>query len=148
MKIAGTKAKVSNSLTINGDSIPRKQLHLSRQAKAKTAKFMKLLFNSDIKDTFVRFSKEDRLDPKLEKDDEPDMTLEKFISMLTKYRTVKLQIGSPEPGNEIRFCAINESSGQTEANRLVWFLCKLNTENYKIVNQLFKKAYGKSIEQF
>ena len=147
MQITGTKEKISNSLTIKGDLIPRKQLHLSKQAKAKTIKFIKLLFNSGIKDAFVMFSKEDRLELKLKHDADPDMTLEKFISMLTKYRIIKLQIGSPEPGNEIRFCAINESYGKTEATRLLWFRCKLNKENYKIVNQFFKEAYGKSIEQ-
>lgn len=137
MKPAGITSFANGSVLLNKTRVIRRFLILEEMPVEKTKIFLRALFESNIKDASKWFDIRDRSISSARLPD-PEMTLEKYISQYKTSVYVRLVIGDLL-SNEIRLFV------QANDKKCAWFLCPLNEENFKIVNRLFKKAYGRAL---
>jgi len=121
------------------DVIRKGQFALEELPLKSIKKFIRALFGLNIQGAYTWF---DKLDCKvsIRREDDKDMTLDKFLSLLTSKGFIRLQTGDPNH-DQIRFMARNWTKDDG-VERFAWFECKLTTKSYKKVDEEFKKAFG------
>lgn len=127
-----------------GEVIRKGQFALDVFPVEEIKSFMRLLFHTDIENALIWFDKLD-CNVSLQRQEEKDMNLDKFLSNFQDEIFVRLQIGSPTEGI-IRFGAKYRLKNHP-SDHWAWFQCDLTVENYKKIDELFKKAFGVRIEE-
>ncbi len=120
----------------------RNQIKLGNRSVEKNRDFLRALYGTndlerarkwfDILDSSVSVARQD----------DPNMTLEAFLDLMTDSFHIVLQTGSPFQ-DQIRYCASNI---REEPNRFAWVQCPYNEHNYGVVSSLFEQVYGQNID--
>ena len=119
---------------------PKLHIDLRGMDVKANSKFLSDLFKADLEDVSKRF---DFLDhTSMARQPDKKMTLEKFLE-LNQFPFVGIQICWHRP--EITYMATAKDG---EAEKFVWVICPFSQKNYSLVKRLFKKSFGKNIEEF
>ena len=122
------------------DVIRRGQFALDCLPIEKVKEFIRVLFNLGIEGSYTWF---DRIDPNisLRREFDKDMDLDNFLPRLLQSRSfVRLQTGDPF-SDQIRFMAEDRPKGDG-VTHFAWFECDFTPENYKKLDDEFKKTFG------
>lgn len=120
----------------------RNQINLGNMSVEKNQEFLKVLYGTDDLERTRKWF--DKLDCSVSaaRQNDPDMTLEKFMGLMTDSFHIVLQTGSPFP-DQIRYCA---SSIGERPDRFAWVECLYNEHNYGVVSRLFEQVYDQKID--
>ena len=133
--------------------MPQISVHTGREPLEKTVEFMKLLHEVDISPKWEEFEILDCSKSRARQIDEK-MTFEEYIKYPDPSNTLMIDrdewkwIGDNyEKLKAISFVMRGvRIPKNSEATRFYWWTCHYTDENYKIVEELFRQAYGKDIE--
>jgi len=125
---------------------------LEKESLEKTKIFARLLFETDISGKITWF---DKLDNSMYREDDPEMTLDKYLERVTESVLARYIVGRDEvfPGedqriNGIGFILVDKFKDSPNVRRHAWFKCPMSEENYQKVDELFQEAYGVSMEEY
>lgn len=136
--------KPINSRAITPSPLLRTQFILNNRSTKKIAQFMRQLFSSPVFSKKIIFDK--LTGEKLERETDPEMDLEKFISLLGDKKSLSkkivLQVGNPHESHIVFAARVQDASKIT---RFAWFECLYNGRNLEIINKIFKDVFGKEM---
>jgi len=132
-----------------------KWLEIEKEPIEKTKKLMELLYTANLPGTYSWFDKLD-CSKSFARQKDPEMTLEKFVANITNSSFLRFGIGqkytpcdSTEKITTISlFVHLYGLHNDPDVSRFYWFFCPLNEENYKRVDELFKKVYKSPIDKY
>lgn len=121
----------------------RNQINLADRPVGQNRAFLKALYETkDLENARKWF---DQLDCSVSmvRETDSEMTLDKYLGLMTHQFHVILQIGSPLP-DLIRYSASGYDCHNV--NRFAWLECHFNPRNYDLVSRLFNLLYQQDLE--
>lgn len=119
----------------------RNQIGLEDRPLKKNKEFLKGLYEtSDLVGVRRWF---DKLEGSIERKYDPNITLEKFLDLMTESFFIVLQTGSPFL-DDIRCCSRGSDDQGSEV--FAWIECPYNEYNYNVVSGLFKEVYDQDVD--
>ena len=123
--------------------ICQNQINMEKYGLEKNKEFaQKLLTNEKINNfwhkTFDTLKKES-----LSRQTDPDMNLEKFLSLIKEENSCVFQINLAGHNElDIRYMAV---IGDNNAQHFAWLECEYNKNNFDIISSLYEEVFGKEI---
>ena len=119
------------------------QICLSKKPIKKNKQFLKLLYGAEDLEGYKKSFEKLDCSISLARDmDDSDMTLEKFLDLMTGKLHIMLQIGSPIM-DKIRYTTCTLSR---DVDKFFMVECSYNEPNYSMVSQIFKQVYGLDLD--
>ncbi len=125
-----------------------KQISLQREPLERNREFVRGLGGLEISREGYLFEKIDYSVSAFRKED-PKMTLDKFLSLMTDTSFITLQDDSdPDFGMGIRFhvSMVYDPSDPRKIERFLWYNCAHSSKSLCQVKGLYSKVYGKELD--
>lgn len=121
------------------------QFCLDEESTQKNVAFLEFMTDAPLENRRVLFDKLSSDEPSSQRLPNPDMTIECLKEIASERDWFRLQIALPHHiPLEIRLCYM---AREERVEHFIWVLCDFTEENYRILEEGMRQAYGKTVAE-
>lgn len=114
------------------------QIFLNKYGIKKNKRFLKALYENE---NLIGISKWFDFKNGIQRQNDYDMSLEKFLELINSESMLRLQFASPD-SEKIRYCARHLCE---DSSKFAWIICPYNDNNFREVSRLFEESFGERL---